>query len=107
LRLGGGPSGLGARRVRRADGERLNLQAEIVSDILDNPETISTLLEVMGTRQHRQEGTAKMMKRLEGRVAVVTGGNSLATAKRLQQEGAPRRQFVMRVIETSFRYPVD
>ena len=32
-----------------------------------------------------------MLKRLDGKVAVVTGGNSgidLATAKRLQQEGA-------------------
>jgi len=66
--------------------------------------------EVMETRQHQQEETATMMKRLEGRVAVVTGGNSgigLATAKRLQKEGTPGRKFVMTVTETSFRYPVD
>jgi NAD(P)-dependent dehydrogenase (short-subunit alcohol dehydrogenase family) len=39
----------------------------------------------------KQGGTEEMMNRLEGKAAVVTGGNGgigLAAAKRLQEEGA-------------------
>jgi len=54
-----------------------NLQPETVSDNLTNPEIPSTLLEVMEARQYRQEGTAKMMKRLQGEemIAVTTPQN--------------------------------
>jgi hypothetical protein len=53
-----------------------DLQAEMVSDNFRHPEISSALVEVMKARQFRQEGTAEMMKRLEGKVAVATGGNS-------------------------------